>query len=57
MLQCKFHESSGADVVGLSGLAQGVVDLSTVSLIFPGTSVQNSFLLTVHLCSVTCQIH
>lgn len=57
MLHCKLWESSGVGAVGLSGLVQGVVELFSVSLPFPGTSVQNSFLLTVHLCSVTCHIH
>lgn len=57
MLRSKLSESSGIDAVGLLGLVQGLVDLPTALFVFPGASAQNLSLLTVHFCSVTCQIH
>lgn len=41
MLHSKLSENSGINAVGLLGLVQGVVDLSTAPLIFPGTPAQN----------------
>lgn len=57
-LRCKLPGGSGVvDAVGLAEPAQGAVGLSAVSFTLSDSSVQKSFLLTVHLCSVTHRTH